>query len=66
MHFKPDQTIAVITRGEYCMLYPFVLKDTPLKATGYSNVERVAATGHDVREIAVVVDGASLTPNVQN
>ena len=37
------------------MLLPFVLENTLEEITGYPNVERMAAAGHDVRAIGVLV-----------
>jgi hypothetical protein len=48
---KPDETIAIVARGEPFMLFPFVLKDAFVEVARHSDIERVAAAGHDVSEV---------------
>ena len=53
--FVPHQTVAVVACGEAFVLLPFVLKDAAEEIPGDSDVERVAAAGHDVCAIAAFV-----------
>jgi hypothetical protein len=55
MALEPDQAIAVVASGEPFMLLPFVLENTLEEVARYSNIEGVAAAGHDVRAVGVLV-----------
>ena len=59
---KPDETIAVVPRGESFMFLPLVLKDALSEVARHSDVKRVTAAGHDVSKVGVfmrlvIVDG---------
>jgi hypothetical protein len=55
MTFEPDQTVAIVTRGEPTMLLPFVLEDAFQEIARYSDIKRVAAAGHDVSKVGAFV-----------
>ena len=52
---EPNQTIAVVTRGEPVMLPPFVLEDTLHEIARHPGVKRMTAAGHDVGAVGAFV-----------
>ena len=55
MSLEPDESIAVVLRGETFVLLPFVLKHTFEKVAADAGVERMAAARHDVGGIVAFV-----------
>ena len=62
---EPNEAIAVIARGETLVLLPFVLEDTLEEIACNSDVEGMAAAGHDVRAIGALVHELIVRPGVQ-
>ena len=56
-----DHAVAVISLSEAIMLSPFVLEDSLVQVSGDTNVEGVAAAGHDVSGVAALVHGGHAT-----
>jgi len=54
---EPDEAIAIVARGEPLVLPPFVLEYTFEQIARYSDVNRMAATGHNVRAIGSLMHG---------
>src|SRR5579863_2574225 len=55
MALEPDEAIAVVSRCEAFMLFPFVLEYAFEQITCHANVERSAAAGHHVGAIGALV-----------
>ena len=53
--FKPDETVAVVSRGESRMRLLLVLKDASAQVTGHTDIERSASAGDDVCEVEALV-----------
>jgi hypothetical protein len=54
MAFEPDQAVGILSLGEACVLFPFVVEDALLQVAGYTYIQCVAAAGHCVGEVKVL------------
>ena len=57
MLFIPDQAIAIVSGCEAVLVMPLVLKDSLHDVSGYTDVEGVAAAGHNVCVVVSVGHG---------
>jgi hypothetical protein len=53
--FKPDETVAVVSRGESGMRLLLVLEDASAQVAGHTDVERPASAGDNVCEVEALV-----------